>query len=76
MFSRFIFVIILVIYRQRRRLYECTRNKKEEITLLLHDWYREIRSQNFVKAKELKQSIDTKLIVWKKIKRIQSFIHF
>ena len=50
--------------------------KKEEITLLLHDWYREIRSQNFVKAKELKQSIDTKLIVWKKIKRIQSFIHF
>ncbi|PDY37433.1 hypothetical protein COO17_23395 [Bacillus wiedmannii] len=35
--------------------------KKEEITLLLHDWYREIRSQNFVKAKELKQSIDTKV---------------
>ncbi|WP_255289925.1 hypothetical protein [Bacillus thuringiensis] len=35
--------------------------KKEEINLLLHEWYREIRSQNFSKAKELKQSIDTKV---------------
>ncbi|MFQ6340690.1 hypothetical protein ACLNAL_30135 [Bacillus sp. AF62] len=35
--------------------------KKEEINLLLQEWYREIRSQNFSKAKELKQSIDTKV---------------
>nr|WP_255261312.1 tetratricopeptide repeat protein [Bacillus wiedmannii] len=53
---------MLVIYRQRRRGYMSVHViKKEEITLLLHDWYREIRSQNFVKAKELKQSIDTKI---------------
>lgn len=62
MFCMFIFVIMLVIYRQRRRGYMSVHViKKEEITLLLHDWYREIRSQNFVKAKELKQSIDTKI---------------
>ncbi|MDM5187426.1 tetratricopeptide repeat protein [Bacillus sp. DX4.1] len=35
--------------------------KKEEIALLLNEWYQEIRSQNFVKAKELKQNIDTKI---------------
>lgn len=36
-------------------------SKKEEISLLLNEWYQEIRSQNFVKAKELKQNIDTKI---------------
>ncbi|PFM03281.1 hypothetical protein COJ40_29010, partial [Bacillus cereus] len=47
MFYRFIFVIMLVIYRQRSRGYMSVHViKKEEITLLLHDWYREIRSQN------------------------------
>ncbi|PGZ98464.1 hypothetical protein COE51_11440 [Bacillus pseudomycoides] len=35
--------------------------KQEEITSLLNEWYREIRAQNFMKAKELKQSIDAKI---------------
>ncbi|MES1052649.1 hypothetical protein FOA24_26455 [Bacillus thuringiensis] len=34
---------------------------KEYITNLLNKWYQEMRSQNIVKAQEMKQEIDMKI---------------